>query len=125
MTGTRKRLKALILDDEPSLERLFILMMEMLDWDCEVVTSREKALVQLKRAHFDVLITDYHLKQGNGLHLICCLRQEGITLPAIVMSDDARALRLIQQDLLNIPALLLRPFTASELQAVLGKISRT
>ena len=119
----RKRPKALVLDDEPPFEKLFTLMMAMLDWDCEVVTCREKALARLKTARFDVLITDYHIPQGNGLHFICCLRREGIALPAIVMSDDAQALRLTQKDLLNIPAVLLKPFTASELRAALAKIS--
>jgi CheY-like chemotaxis protein len=98
-------------------------MMDVLDWDCEVITCHEKALALLKTAHFDVLLTDYHMRQGNGLHFICCLRREGITLPAIVMSDDAQAFRLTQKDLLNIPAILLKPFTISELRAALAKIS--
>lgn len=118
-----KRPKALILDEEPLFEKLYPLMMARLDWDGEVVACREKALARLKTAHFDVLITNYHMPQGNGLHFICCLRREGITLPAIVMSDDAHALRLIQKELLNIPATLLKPFTTSELRAALAKIS--
>jgi CheY-like chemotaxis protein len=119
----RKRPKALILDHEPPFEKLFTLMMDILDWDCEVVTCRKKALARLETVHFNVLMTDYHMRQGNGLHFICCLRQEGIFLPAIVMSDDAQALRLIPKDLLNISAILLRPFTTLELQAALAKIS--
>jgi CheY-like chemotaxis protein len=122
---TCKRPKALILDDEPAFEKLFTLMMARLDWDCEVVTCHKKALARLKTAHFDVLMTDYHTAQGNGLHCICCLRREGIVLPAIVMSSDAQALRLTPKDLLNIRAILLKPFTVSELRAALAKISWT
>jgi len=111
-----KRPKALILDQEP----LFVEMMAKLDWDCEVVESREKAVTRLQAAHFDVLITDYHMPQGNGFHFICCLRQEGINLPAIVTSPDAQALRLTPKELLTIPAVLLKPFTFSELKAALN-----
>jgi len=118
----RKRPKALVLDDESAFEKLFTLMMAVLDWDCEVVTCREKALARLKTAHFDVLITDYNIPQSNGLHFICCLRREGIAIPAIVMSDDAQVLRMTQKDLLNIPATLLKPFTASELRAALTSV---
>ena len=114
-----KRPKALILVLEPLWEGLFSVMMTKLDWDCEVVTSREKAVDRLKIAHFDVLITDYRMPQGNGLHFICCLRQEGITLPAIVMSGDNQVLRMVPKDLLTIPATLLKPFTVLELNVAL------
>jgi CheY-like chemotaxis protein len=115
----RKRPKALVLDHEPLFEALFTAMMAKLDWDCEVVMSRENAVGRLKAAHFDVLITDYHMPQGNGFHFICCLRQEGINLPAIVMSADAQALRLTPKELLTIPAVLHKPFTVSALNAAL------
>jgi CheY-like chemotaxis protein len=117
---TRKRPQALVLDHEPLFEPLFKAMMEKLNWDCEVVMSREKAVVRLNAAHFDVLVTDYHMPQGNGFHFICCLRQEGINLPAIVTSQDAQALRLTPKELLTIPAVLLKPFTFSELKAALN-----
>ena len=115
-----KRPKALVLDHEPLFAPLFGAMMAKLDWDCEVVESREKAVVRLNAEHFDVLITEYHMPQGNGFHFICCLRQEGINLPAIVTSSDAQALRLTPKELLTIPAVLHKPFTVSELNAALN-----
>jgi CheY-like chemotaxis protein len=118
-----KRPKALVLDDEPLFETLLSVMLVLVGWECEVATCREKAVACLKAEHFDVLITDYPMPQGNGFHFICCLRQEGIILPAIVMSGDARALRFTQKDLLNIPAVLLKPFTVSDLRAALAKAS--
>jgi len=117
---TRKRRKALVLDGEPPFEKLLNMMMALPDWECEIVTSREKAVDRLKAAHFDVLITEYHMPQGNAFHFVCCLRQEGINLPAIVMSSDAQALRLTPKELLSIPAVLLKPFSASELNAALN-----
>jgi len=113
------RPKALILDREPLWEGLFTAMMARLNWDCEVVISREVAVDRLKGAHFDVLITEYRMPQGNALHFVCCLRQEGIVLPAIVMSGDAQVLRLTPKELLTIPATLLKPFTVSDLDAAL------
>ncbi len=52
------RPKALILDREPLWEGLFTAMMARLNWDCEIVISREVAVDRLKAAHFDVLITE-------------------------------------------------------------------
>ena len=113
------RPKALILDREPLWVGLFTAMLDRLNWDCEVVMSREAAVDRLKAAHFDVLITEYRMPQGNALHFVCCLRQEGIVLPAIVMSGDAQVLRLTPKEVLTIPATLLKPFTVSDLDAAL------
>jgi CheY-like chemotaxis protein len=99
------------------------MMLAMLGWNCEIVARQEEALLRLQGESFDVIITDYHMPQGNGFHFICCLRRDGITLPAIVMSGDVQVLQLTPKDLLHIPAVLQKPFTVSELRAALAKIS--
>ncbi len=97
-------------------------MMAAVNWDCEVVTSPEKALSRLKSGQFDVVLTDYRLShpQANGLHFISCLRRDGITLPAIVISEDGDVLQTVPKDLLTIPAVLSKPFTISDLRAALN-----
>ena len=122
----RQRLKALVLNDELPFEKQITAMMEAANWDCEVVGTPEKALARLKAAHFDVVITNYklpQLPQGNALHFISCLRQDGITVPAIVMSEDGEVLRTVPKKALNIPAVLLKPFTASELGVAFDALS--
>jgi len=123
----RKRPQALVLNDEPSFGKQIKAMMATLNWDCEVVASPEDALARLQAAQFDVVITDYHLShhlpQANGLHFVSCLRRDGITLPAIVMSEDEAVLRTVPKEALNIPAVLLKPFSASELRDALNVIS--
>jgi len=119
---SRRKFKALIFDDEPPFERLFTLLMAMLDWECEVVTRHEAALACLWSGHFDVIIIDYHISEGNGLHFILCLRKERITLPAILMSGDAKILGPVRKDLLNVCAVLHKPFNATQLSVVLAKV---
>lgn len=121
----RKRPKALVLTVEPPLGEQITAMMEA-NWDCEVVGTPEKALARLKAAHFDAVMTNYklpQLPQGNALHFISCLRQEGITVPAIVMSEDDEVLRTVPKEALNIPAVLRKPFTASDLRAAFDALS--
>jgi CheY-like chemotaxis protein len=117
MLETRPR--ALVVDDEQPFERLFVLFMAMLDWDCEVVNNPQEGLALLKKSSFDVVITDYHLQQTNGLAFLCRARGEGIGIPAIVMSGDAKALRNIPKDLLNVRAIILKPFSGADLSAAL------
>jgi len=121
----RKRMKALVLNDDLPFGKLVTAMMEAANWDCEVVASPEKALARLKAKQFDLVMTDYRLpdaSRANGLNFISCLRREGITLPAILMSEDAEVLRTVPKDQLTIPAVLLRPFTAFELRDVLNAV---
>ncbi len=121
----RKRLKALVLNDEVPFEKLITTMMEAANWDCEVVACPEKALARLKAKQFDLVMTDYRLPdepRANGLNFISCLRRDGITIPAILMSDDAEVLRTVPKDQLAIPGVLLKPFTASELRVVLDAV---
>ncbi len=87
-----------------------------------MVGCLEESRSRLSTAHFDVLMVDYHLKEDSAFHFLCCLRRDGIMLPAIVMSDNAGILRLTPKDLLNIPAVLLKPFTLFQLQQALGSI---
>jgi DNA-binding response OmpR family regulator len=111
--------RALVLDDEQPFERLFTLFMAMLEWNCEVVNNPGDALALLKKSAFDVIITDYHLLQTNGLHFLCLVRAQGIETPAIVMSGDLKALRNIPKDLLNVRAIIRKPFSGSDLDAAL------
>jgi CheY-like chemotaxis protein len=111
--------KALILDQEPVFEPILKAMMAGLKWDCEFVASGDAAVAGLKAGRFDVLIVDYQMRPSNGLHFICRLRQEGIMVPAILMSNDPQTLRLTPQEMLSIPAVLLKPFTAVDLNYAL------
>lgn len=115
-----KRPKALILAREPLLEALVAATLARLGWDGEGSASREQAIARLKSAHFDVLITADNLRLGEALQFIGCLRHEGIHLPAIVMSAEVQALRMVANDLLIVPAVLLQPFTVSDLRTALG-----
>jgi DNA-binding NtrC family response regulator len=114
--------RALILSHEPTYDKAFISMMPLLNWDCEIVTSPERALARLQASHFDALFTNYHMPHGNGLHFICCLRRDGIMVPAIIMSENIEVLRYVPKNLLTIPAAILKPFTISELRETLATI---
>lgn len=121
----RKQLQALILSNELSFETLIVEMMSEINWGCEIVTSGRDALTRLKTMPFDAVITDYklaELPQGNGLHFISILRRENITLPAIVMSENEAVLRTVPKDQLNIAAILLKPFSVSDLRSALDAV---
>jgi DNA-binding NtrC family response regulator len=121
----RRQPQALVLNSVASFEAQIGQMMTELSWDFEVVSDSTRLLARLRATTFTVMIIDYslpELPQGNGLHLLSCLRQKGITLPAIMMSEDEEALRTVPKELLNIPAVLLKPFKVSDLRGALDSV---
>jgi DNA-binding response OmpR family regulator len=114
----RRRFKVLAMDADPPFAKHLPMMLDTLGCDCEMALSQEKAQERLRAEHFDVLIAEYHMPCGNAFHFICCLRRAGLMLPAIVMSHDERILELTP-DILNIPAVLVKPFGLSQLGTAL------
>jgi len=113
----------LVLDDEPPFRGLLKLRFALLDWRCEVVATPEEALARLKKRHFDLIVADHYLCNCNGLAFICRLRQYGYSTPVILMSWDPNILALAPNVILNIPAVLIRPFGDSQLEKALSLIS--
>jgi DNA-binding NtrC family response regulator len=121
----RRQPQALVLNSVSSFEAPLGKMMTEINWDFVIVSDSTQMLARLRATVFTVMIIDYtlpELPQGNGLHLLSCLRQKGFALPAIMMSEDEEALRTVPKELLNIPGVLLKPFKASDLRGVLDSV---
>ena len=104
--------------DETSIvninQKINILSLEDSDNDFEMITtvlsdqkqitlsrsSRiEDAIQVLKKSHFDLILLDYLLSDGNGLDLLKRMEQEGLEIPAVVITgqgDEMIAKHVIQ-----------------------------
>lgn len=52
-------------------------------------TNVKEAISLLAKNHFDVIICDYQLPDGNGEEILTFLRQSGIQTPTILFSSHA------------------------------------
>jgi DNA-binding NtrC family response regulator len=116
-----KALRALVVSANVPSDPLLKLSLALLDWKSETVKDAE-AIQRLKSRHFDVVICEYNLSKGNALSLLCSIREMEIQTPAILIVVDRTIARLAPRELLGICAILVKPFTASELADALRRI---
>ncbi|MCA9090616.1 MAG: ATP-binding protein [Planctomycetaceae bacterium] len=79
--------RILVVDDsELELSILQKAFRKLGDWNPEYVTSGTAALECLRREEFDLLLTDLHLPEMNGLELLAEARELRNGLPVVIMT---------------------------------------
>ncbi len=121
---SRKTLSVLVVDDEPLILDLLEAYFE--EWPVAVqqATSCVEALNCLREQRYDLVISDYFLKEGDGVGLFSSARliDPGYGERFLFMSgsqNDARVKRLTKRHCLPC---LAKPFTFSELRAAVDSI---
>jgi DNA-binding response OmpR family regulator len=100
MSDTVVRL--LHVEDEPTQHKVLMVRLKAaagLRFDPTWVTGEDDALAAYARGRFDLVVMDYMLEQGDGLHLLKELRARDPVIPVIAVSGvapSAVALDLIQ-----------------------------
>lgn len=103
---------------------MIALMCATFGWMSSTASSIEQACAATRRHTFDLILTDYDLDPDNGLMVICRLRQLGVNVPAIVMTDTASKSTFVQPSILNIAKVIVKPLTRATLETVLGRFMR-
>jgi len=55
-------------------------------WNAEFVTSGAEALARLQVRGFDLILTDLHMPEMNGLELLKCVQEQKIQTPLVIMT---------------------------------------
>ena len=78
----------IVVDDHFEMLEFLRSMLELSNQDCEVlaVPSAEEGLLELRRAHFDLLITDVRLPGMSGFDLVRRVRALGRDMPVIMIT---------------------------------------
>lgn len=117
MIGYGKRV--LVVDDEAALRELLTVQLEPHGFLIVQAGDGHEALYELRRRHFDVMITDYAMPDLNGLELLRHSRIICSDLPVIVMSGtDESLVRLAMA--WGAFAYLPKPYDLSRLLTVLS-----
>ena len=80
--------KVLVVDDHFEMLELLRSMLELSNDECEVlaVPSAEEGLLELRRTHFDLVITDVRLPGMSGFDLVRRIQKLGRTTPIIMIT---------------------------------------
>lgn len=121
LESTNSKVKILIVDDEPSIERLLAEKLRPQGFDCAGCHSGQEALHLLDRQKFDAILSDLHMPSMNGLELMRAVRERYPQLGFMMITgaDDARV--AIQAMKEGSDDYLLKPL---DLSAVLVSVNR-
>jgi len=84
MDGYGKRV--LVVDDDEDVGSLTSMLLEHAGYNVLRVCDAIDALAELKKRHFDVVVTDYSMPTLNGLELLERIRAHAPETPVILMS---------------------------------------
>lgn len=117
MNTAQKPLRVLVVDDEPAIRRLLQASLSAEGHRVEVADDGQSALSLLGRNAIDVLVLDLGLPGMDGFEVIRRLREQGSSVPIIVLSsraDEAGKVRALD---MGADDFVTKPFGVDELLA--------
>lgn len=78
--------RALVIDDEPDIRELLEITLGRMHINTDSAASVQQAKAHLAANHYDLCLTDMHLPDGNGLHLVEYIQQNHPGLPVAVIT---------------------------------------
>lgn len=117
-------MRLLLAEDERSLSRAIIKILEKNNYTAEAVYNGEDALTYLEAGEYDAAILDIMMPKMDGITVLKRLRAQGNTIPVIMLTakaevdDKVRGLDSGANDYLS------KPFDAKELLARIRAMTR-
>jgi two-component system C4-dicarboxylate transport response regulator DctD len=109
------RPRVLCVDDEPVILQILRRLLEVQGFDPVTCSNPLTALSEFSEGMFDVVITDIHMPQMDGLSLMRSLRSKQPDLPVVVVTGQGTVDTAIQALREGATGMLVKPFTGEEL----------
>lgn len=118
-------MRILIAEDERSLSRAIVALLEKNNYSADAVYDGEEALSYLEAGNYDALILDIMMPKMDGMTVLRRLREQGNPIPVLMLtarsevSDKVLGLDSGANDYLT------KPFSTKELMARIRAITRS
>jgi DNA-binding response OmpR family regulator len=118
-----KKLKILIIDDEPLIREVVKLALDHADFDAVALESPKLAMTVIKQSKPDLVLMDLYMPELNGLDLVRALQADAATkrIPVIVMTGSNETIDNISAIQAGAFEYVAKPISA---QALIEKIRR-
>lgn len=116
-TNAQSITRILLVEDEPKLRASLAEGLATEDWSVISAATASEAQQHLSSEHFDALVLDWMLPDGDGLEILRRLRANGNSVPALVISarGGASAETMVRQA--GASDYLAKPFSFDDLLA--------
>ncbi len=78
--------RILVADDDPSLRKTLTRYLKKHEYDVIEVESGKQAIAALESTRFDVVVSDVHMPDGDGLDILRAVRRVDLDVPVILIS---------------------------------------
>jgi EAL domain-containing protein (putative c-di-GMP-specific phosphodiesterase class I) len=78
--------RVLVVDDDPTLRRMLTRLLKRAAFEVVDVDTGRGGLAALQSQNFDVIVSDIHMPDGDGLELLRSVRRIDLDIPVILMS---------------------------------------
>lgn len=86
LDGYGKRI--LVVDDNESVRNILVLLFDQAGYNVLAAKDGESALEEMRRRHFDLVVTDYHMPRLDGITFLLRSRRMWPQTPVILTSAD-------------------------------------
>jgi FixJ family two-component response regulator len=112
----------ILVEDDDGLRAALERMLRASGFEAQAYESAEDALADHDREWPDCLVVDLNLPKMSGLDLVDCLRQRGVTAPAVIITAHDRPSVRAEVQRRGIEHFLAKPFLGSTLVRLLDDV---
>ncbi|KGO98282.1 chemotaxis response regulator CheY [Novilysobacter defluvii] len=120
-----KNIRILIVDDFSTMRRIVKNLLNDLGFtNTAEADDGTTALVELQKAKFDLVITDWNMPGMPGIDLLKAIRADAsmASLPVLMVTAEAKREQIIEAAQAGVNGYVIKPFTAGTLSDKLNKI---
>src|SRR6478736_1378281 len=114
--------RILVVDDDESLRQLNTEVLKQSGYAVDAADDGDVAWETLQLTSYDLLITDQKMARVSGIELLRKLRAARMELPVIMATGTSPQAEFTRQPWLQPAAVLLKPYTISELLVVVRNV---
>ena len=118
-------MRILLAEDECSLSRAIVALLERNNYSADAVGDGEEALAYLAAGNYDAVILDIMMPRMDGLTVLRRLREQGNPIPVLMLTAKSE----VEDKVLGLDSgandYLIKPFSTAELMARLRAMTRS
>lgn len=120
-----KNIRILIVDDFSTMRRIVKNLLNDLGFhNTAEADDGSTALIELKKASYDLVVTDWNMPGMAGIDLLKAIRADASLskIPVLMVTAEAKREQIIEAAQAGVNGYVIKPFTAATLEDKLAKV---